>query len=103
MNPKPRHKRSKFDRLVSTRRLLEAGLTLMAEAATFAPDDLARARGVRNGLMVALLALGPIRPKNFATLEIGHTFKQVQRSWWITLPSITTKLADRTSAASPHC
>jgi site-specific recombinase XerD len=83
--------RSKFDRLVSTWRLLEAGLTLMAEAETFATHDLARARGVRNGLMVALLALGLIRLKNFATLEIGHTFKQVQGSWWITLPSIATK------------
>jgi integrase len=83
--------RSKFDRLVLAWRLLEAGLTLMAEAETFATDDLARARGVRNGLMVALLALCPIRPKNFATLEIGHTFKQVQGSWWITLPNIATK------------
>jgi hypothetical protein len=83
--------RSKFDRLVSTRRLLEAGQTLMAEAEAFARNDLARARGVRNGLMVSLLALGLIRLKNFATLEIGHTFKQVQGSWWITLPSIATK------------
>jgi hypothetical protein len=83
--------RSKFDRLVFVRRLVEVGLTLVTEAETFATHDLARARGVRNGLMVALLALCPIRPKNFATLEIGHTFKQVQGSWWITLPSITTK------------
>jgi integrase len=83
--------RSKFDRLVFVRRLVEAGLTLMTEAEKFAPHDLARARGVRNGLMVALLALCPIRPKNFATLQIGHTFKQLWGSWWITLPSIATK------------
>jgi integrase len=83
--------RSKFDRLVLARRLVEAGLTLIAETETFAKDDLARARGVRNALMVALLAMCPIRPKNFATLEIGHTFKQVQGSWWITLPSTATK------------
>jgi integrase len=80
-----------FDRLVFTGRLVEAGLTLVAEAQTFANKDLARARGVRNGLMIALLALCPIRLKNFAALEIGHTFKEVHGSWWIALPSITTK------------
>jgi integrase len=83
--------RSKFDRLVLSGRLVEAGLTLVAEAQTFAKNDLARARGVRNGLMIALLAFCPIRLKNFAALEVGHTFKEVHGSWWIALPSITTK------------
>ena len=54
-------------------------------------SELIRARGVRNGLMIALLALCPIRIKNFAALEIGHTFKEVHGSWWIALPSISTK------------
>jgi integrase len=83
--------RSKFDQLVLTGRLVEAGLTLVAEAQEFATTDLARARGVRNGLMVALLALCPIRLKNFADLEIGHTFKEVDGSWWIALPGQLTK------------
>jgi integrase len=83
--------RSKFDRLVFTERLVEAGLTLVAEAQEFATTDLARARGVRNGVMVTLLALCPIRLKNFADLEIGRTFKEVHGSWWVALPGITTK------------
>jgi integrase len=83
--------RSKFDRLVLTGQLVEAGLTLMAEAQEFATTDLARARGVRNGFMIVLLALCPIRLKNFADLEIGRTFKEVHGSWWIALPGITTK------------
>ena len=83
--------RSKFDRLVVTGRLVEAGLTLVAEAQEFATTDLARARGVRNGLMVALLALCPIRLKNFAALEIGQTFKDIHGSWWIALPGKMTK------------
>jgi integrase len=83
--------RSKLDRLVLTGRLVEAGLTLVAEAQEFATTDLARARGVRNGLMVALLALCPIRLKNFAGLEIGDTFKEVDGSWWIALPGHLTK------------
>src|SRR5215216_7172138 len=49
--------RSKLDRLVFTGRLVKAGLTLVTEAQQFAKNDLVRARGVRNGLMIALLAL----------------------------------------------
>jgi integrase len=82
---------SKFDRLVLTERLVEAGLTLVLEAQSFAKNDLARARGIRNGVMVALLALCPIRLRNFATLGIGKTFREVQGTWWIALPSISTK------------
>jgi integrase len=83
--------RSKFDRLVLTQRLVEAGLTLVTEAQRFAKNDLRRARGVRNGLMIALLALCPIRLKNFAALEIGSTFKEVHGRWWIALPRVSTK------------
>jgi hypothetical protein len=58
--------RSKFDRLVFTGRLVKAGLSLVAEAEGLATtSDLARARGGRNGLIIALLALCPIRLKNF--------------------------------------
>jgi integrase len=83
--------RSKIDRLVFTGRLVEAGLKLVAEAQQLAPNEFSRARGVRNGLMIALLALCPIRIKNFATLEIGSSFKEVQGHWWIALPRVSTK------------
>ena len=83
--------RSKLDRLVFTNRLVEAGLTLMGEAQEFAKNELDRARGVRNGIIIALLALCPIRIKNFAALEIGSTFKEVNGSWWIALPGTATK------------
>jgi integrase len=83
--------RSKFDRLVLTGRLVEAGMTLVTEAEEFAKHDLARARGIRNGIMIALLALCPIRLKNFAGLEIGHTFKEIDGIWWIALPGNLTK------------
>jgi len=84
--------RSKFDRLVWTEVLVEAGLSLMAEAdAATHRSGLARARQFRDGLMVALLALCPVRLKNFAALEIGRTFTQVKGSWWLTLPARETK------------
>ena len=84
--------RSKFDRLVYSNVLLEAGMTLMAEAdAATHRSALARARQFRNGLMVALLALHLIRLKNFAALEIGRSFKKVNNSWWIVLSASETK------------
>src|ERR1035438_7230048 len=66
--------RSKSDRWVLTEVLVEAGFTLIAEAENSRTmSKLAQARQVRNGLMVAMLALYPIRLKNFASLEIGRS------------------------------
>jgi site-specific recombinase XerD len=83
--------RSKFDRLVFTQRLVEAGLTLVIEGEKHAKSDFQRAKGIRNGLMIAILALFQRRLKNFAALEIGQTFKEVDGNWWISLPGHSTK------------
>jgi integrase len=75
-----------FDRDVLPERLVEAGLTLIGEAdADIHRLPLGRALLVRNGLMVALLALCPIRLKNFAALEIENTFVRIEGAWWIVL------------------
>lgn len=84
--------RSKLDRLVLTDQLVEAGLTLIEEAKLYTRARFKRARGIRNGLMLALLALCPIRLKNFAALEIGTTFREVKGRWWIVLPGRSTKM-----------
>jgi hypothetical protein len=78
--------KSKFDRIVTAEQLVEAGLTLIIEAKELTHAEFKRARGIRNGLMLVLLALCPIRRKNFATLEIGKTLRQIRGRWWITLP-----------------
>lgn len=83
--------RSKADRLVLTERLVEAGLTLVREAEMFGKTPLARATGVRNGLLIALLALHPVRIKNFAALAIGDTFLNIEGRWWLHIPSENTK------------
>jgi integrase len=84
--------RSKFDRMVMTEVLVEAGLTLIKEAETSSTlTKLARACQFRNGLMVAMLAFCPIRRKNFAALEIGRNFVEIQGRWWIVLPASETK------------
>ena len=70
---------------------LASGLTLIVEAAQSKLDPVARAVGVRNGLMIAFLALLQLRLKNFAGLEIGHTFKLIDITWWVTIPKGNTK------------
>jgi hypothetical protein len=86
-----RRPRPKWDRVVTTDVLVDAGRTLMAEAKIAKRPELTRARMFRNGLMVALLAYCPIRLKNFAALEIGRSFVNVDGTWWIVLTAAETK------------
>lgn len=84
--------RSKADRWVLTEVLVECGLTLMTEAEQSTKlSRLRKARQFRDGFMVAMLALHPIRLKNFANLQIGRDFLEINGQWWITLPSAATK------------
>jgi integrase len=84
--------RSKSDRWVLTEVLVEAGLTLITEAENSRKmSTLGQARQVRNGLMVAMLAMHPVRLKNFATLEIGRSLLEIKSSWWIVLSASETK------------
>jgi site-specific recombinase XerD len=63
----------------------------MVEAEITKRPELTRARMFRNGLMVALLAYCPIRLKNFAALEIGRSFVNVDGRWRIVLTAAETK------------
>ena len=83
--------RSKWGRVVYVEVLVDAGLTLMAEAEMAKRPKLTRARMFRNGLMIALLAYCPVRPKNYAALEIGRSFVNVDGTWWIVLTAAETK------------
>jgi hypothetical protein len=62
--------RSKLDRLVFSDRLAEAGLMLIGEAREI-PGETKRSAMIRNGLMLTVLALCPMRLKNFAELDWG--------------------------------
>lgn len=78
--------KDKSARVVACERLVAAGLTLIAEADLADTDAImSRALTARNGLMIALLTTGPIRLRNFAALEIGHSFIHHQDTWWIVL------------------
>ncbi len=84
--PKPKH-----HRIVTTDRLVDEGLRLFESAATLPATPLRRTRMARNGLMIALLALCPIRLRPFASLTSGETFVEIDGRWWIVLPPEETK------------
>ena len=84
--------RPKYHRIVSSERLLALGLELIrrGETSTYL-TELARARLVRDGLMIALLALCPIRLRNLAELSVGRQLRRVGETWWIILEAAETK------------
>jgi len=82
--------RSKFGRVVFSDRLVEAGLGLIEKARAL-PNAVEQARVIRNGLMIAILAVCPIRLKNYVKLEIGKSFQWIEGAWWIILPAKNTK------------
>ena len=52
---------------------------------------LKRARGFRNGLMIAFLAVMPIRLKNFAALSLGKHLVKYQGKWQLIISAADTK------------
>src|SRR5262249_55620436 len=84
--------RPKYHRIVSSERLLALGLELIRRGETNEHlTDLARARLVRDGLMIALLALCPIRLRNFVELFIGRQIRCIGETLWIVLEEAATK------------
>ncbi len=84
--------KSKQDRIVLAEVTLEAGITLIAEAENAKKrPQLTKARMVRDGLMIALLAHYPIRLKNYAALSIGRSLVKIDKVWWIILTAAETK------------
>jgi hypothetical protein len=50
-----------------------------------------RACLARNGLMMALLTVRPIRHKNFSEWKLAPSFRHLDGYWWITLEAEDTK------------
>jgi integrase len=84
--------KSKAGRLVFSDRIVAAGISIIQEAkALNNRTSLFRSRSVRDGLIITLLAVCPIRLKNFASLAIDKTFVRQGNQWWIMLPDTETK------------
>jgi integrase len=84
--------RPKYHRIVPSDRLRALGLELISRGEISNNlTDLTRARLVRDGLMIAVLASCPIRLRNFAELHVGEQIRRIGDTWWIILSDAETK------------
>ena len=84
--------RPKSHRIVSSERLLTLGLELIRRGETSNHlTELGRARLVRDGVIIALLALCPIRLRNLAELGLGRQLRRIGETWWLILAADETK------------
>jgi integrase len=63
----------------------------MREAEATDGSSIRKTLQYRNGLMITVLALLPLRLKNFVSLEIGRNFLQVGANWQVVIPASETK------------
>jgi integrase/recombinase XerD len=75
--------RSMAARIVMTPRLTILGKKLMRDAASGAEGNVASLVAYRDGLMIALLSLRPIRRHAFSMIRIGIHLRQVGEEWRI--------------------
>lgn len=77
---------------ITSDQLLHAGEALFREAELanrLSPKD--QAVLARNGLMIALQAVHPIRHRNLTELDLGNSFRRVDGRWWIILEATEAK------------
>jgi integrase/recombinase XerD len=83
--------RSMAARIVMTPRLTILGEKLMRDAASGAERNVASLVAYRDGLMIALLSLRPIRRHTFSLIRIGIHLRQVGEEWRIVFNRSETK------------
>jgi integrase len=81
---------AKASRLVGTDQLVGLGLALIEKAARQS-TPLRSALLFRDGLIIAFLALRPLRLRNLAGLTLGKDLVRVGENWSIVLPPAATK------------
>ena len=79
--------------VITSVQLVELGMALMKESKISADKPIAMVDAVRyrDGLMIALLAQVPLRPRNSAALEIGCDVIQEGDNWSIVISPNNTK------------
>lgn len=84
--------RNKQPRIVSSGRIIDAGIDLMRRAHSNSARKMSlRAKDFRDGLMMAVLAARPLRLKNFATLRLGLHVRPTSDGYLIDIPGAETK------------
>ena len=83
----PKNKRA---RLETSDRLLQLGLDLMGSAHNEV-SSVKRALRYRDGLLIAMLSLVPMRRSNVVDLALGRTLVKINGDWLIRIPGDITK------------
>ena len=78
-------------RLRLVRELVDLGETLMAAADGGQLTPLQQLLAYRDGLMIALLPLAPLRRRNFTGLRLHHELVRRGDRWWVEVPATQTK------------
>lgn len=95
--------RNKAARLLDPRIMLEAGIAEMERAASAPADHPALgASHVRDGLLLALLAVRPLRLANFAGLQLGRSIVRRDDGWWLDIDGEETKTGQAQWAPLPR-
>jgi len=81
---------AKHEKIVSATALLELGLELMRQA-DLDCNIKRKAVTYRDGLMISVLSVRPLRLRNFVGLELYRTFLRRGHAWWIDIPAEETK------------
>lgn len=81
----------KAGRVLGSDVLLEAGVAHATVAADAATTELEAMKRRRNGTMVALLAIVPMRRRAYANLELGTSLVVGASTMWVSLPPDLTK------------
>lgn len=92
----------KQGRILSSRILLEAGLRLAGPEADAIGNRLRRAEARRNGTMVALLAMMPMRRRAFTGLTLGESLIVGPETLIVALPEELTKTGIAWEAEVPE-
>ena len=85
--------RPKRPRLVATSDLFDLGVALMGAAERKNLEGRGAA-AFRDGLIIALLAVRPLRMKNLVGLTLDRTLVRRREQWWIQIPAVETKTCE---------
>ncbi len=90
--------------VITSVQLLKAGLHLMNEnrPASDKTFTIQQAVAYRDGLVAALVAYVPIRPRNLTSLEIGRHVVRDGERWFVFLPRDETKTSKRVEFEIPE-
>ena len=85
------NRRNKAGRIVPTGDLLDYGMQLMRQSRSKPPIKRTDAIAYRDGLIIALLSIRPLRLANFVSLSIGETIISRHQRVWLAIPATETK------------